>query len=149
MTLVHEGLEWKDFSKPADTYLSPIPGVDAEVPYIVRGINIVDESVLYEIPDKTAIKGKNITETANDLIANGYEIVGQAEKTITITDDPSTNVFEFYYQPIAPSPSIDPTEEPSGEPTEEPTGEPTEEPTESPPVTESPLPDLPPPPIMP
>ena len=155
MTIVHEGLEWKDFEKPNDTYLAPIPGVDAEVSYIIRGVT-VDGIPLYEIADKTAIKGKNITETANNLEAEGYEVVGATEKTITITDNPMNNLFEFYYQLIAP-PTIEPTGEPTGEPTDEPTdeptgeptGEPTEEPTESPPVTESPPPTSPSPPESP
>lgn len=135
MTLVHEGLEWRDFSTPPDTYLAPIPGVDAEVSYIVRGINIENPTVpLYEITDKTAIKGKNITEIANDLTADGYVIEGQSEKTITISEDPASNIIEFFYKPIVEvSPSVEPTEEPTGEPTESP------QVTESPP-TESPSP---------
>lgn len=139
MKLVHEGLDYKEFTTPPDTYLTPIPGVDAEVPYIKRGINILDDSLLYEF-EETAIKGKNITVTADPQ--DGFEIVGSPEKTITITDNPENNVFEFYYQPIVPSPPIDPTEEPTEEPTGEPTEEPTSDPTTSPspPPTTSPSP---------
>ncbi len=150
MTLVHEGLEWRDFSTPADTYLAPIPGVDAEVPYTVRGVT-VDGDILYEITDKAAIKGKNITEKAN--IIPGYEVVLQYEKTITITDDPLKNVFEFYYQLVVPSPPIEPSESPTGEPTDEP-AEPTDEPVQptdepmEPPASTSP-PESPDPSLMP
>ena len=148
MTLIHEGLEWKDFSKLADTYLPPITGVDAEVPYIIRGINILDDTApLYEITDKTAIKGKNITEIAHDI--PGYEIVGESEKTITITDDLKHNIFVFLYKPIDPSPPVEPSEEPTGEPTGEPTSEPTAEPSEPPQATDSPPPAFPSPPESP
>ncbi len=139
MKLVHEGYEWKDFTTPPDTYLSPIPGVDEPVSYVVRGVNIEDDSELYRIDDKTAIKGKNITEIAN--LIEGYEIVGETEKTKTITDDPKNNIFEFYYQMIAPSPSpsLDPWVSPPIDPSSDVSAEPTA-PTESPPVTESPSP---------
>jgi penicillin-binding protein 1A len=128
MTLVSQGMTYKEFTTPTDTYLAPIPGITEDVQYIVRGVT-VDGEVLYEIDDKAAAKGNNVTITAN--VIDGYEIVGSKQKTITITGDPSKNLFEFYYQPVVSSPpsttsSSSPTDEPAAEtpsdttPTDEP-----------------------------
>ena len=132
MTLVHQDLPYAEFDKPSDTYLSPVPGVDPEVAYTVRGVTL-DGEILYETTD-TQIKGKNVTVTASSLEA--YELVGDAEKTMTITDEPANNVIEFFYKLIEEEPSEEPSPEPSGEPTSdpsaEPSGDPTDDPTEDP-----------------
>lgn len=110
MKLVHEDLKYKDFATPKSTYLAPIPGVDAEVPYTVRCVT-VDGKVLQESTNKDAVKGRNVTETAPSI--EGYTLVGAAEKTITITGDAASDVIEFIYQSTEPSSSSEPSGEPS------------------------------------
>ncbi len=128
MTLVHQDLPYAEFSKPEDTYLKPIPGVDPEVGYTVRGVT-VDGEVLYETSD-TAIKGKNITAQAAPLEA--YELVGAAEKTITITDEPANNVIEFFYTLLEVEPSVDPSADPSADPSTDPSADPSTDPSADP-----------------
>lgn len=109
MKLVHQDLKYKDFTTPTSTYLAPIPGVDAAVPYTVRCVT-VDGKVLQESADKNAVKGRNVTETAPSI--EGYTLVGDAEKTITITGNAASDVIEFIYQSTETSSSPEPS--PSG-----------------------------------
>ena len=147
MTLVSEGMTYKEFPKPPDTYLTPIPGVDAPVKYVVRCVTTENEII--QETEKTGIPGRNITETAP--VIDGYTLSGSSDKTITLSKNTDNNEFIFIYQSIAPSPSVEPSVEPSIEPTEEPSASPTEspEPTDTPPPTEIPLPSDYPPPIPP
>jgi penicillin-binding protein 1A len=140
MKLVSEGQEFKNFAKPKDTYLTPVPGVDTAVPYVVRCVT-VDGQELQKITDRTAMPGKDLTETAPEI--EGYVVTGDASKTITVSKDPNNNMIEFYYQVAEPSPTPTdtiPTEEPTPTDTAEPTPTDTAEPppTETPPPTESP-----------
>jgi penicillin-binding protein 1A len=56
MTLVHQDLPYLEFETPSDTYLKPVPGVDPEVQYTIRGVTLEGE-VLYETSE-TAMKGR-------------------------------------------------------------------------------------------
>ncbi|MEL4106088.1 PBP1A family penicillin-binding protein [Oscillospiraceae bacterium WX1] len=116
MKLIHEDLPYKTFSKPGNTYLSPIPGVDPAVPYIVRGVT-TDGQVLYE-NTKSGVKTRDVTETA--AAVDGYTIVGATEKTLTISEDSTLNVIEFTYEPVGTTPPPDTSEEPPTSPSTSP-----------------------------
>ena len=101
MNLIHEDLEYRTFNVPDDTYLTPIPGVDPEVEYKIRGVTILGQ-VLYEETEEK-MKGKEVTVTAKEI--ENYTLVGPNTVTITITDNPAENVITFTYMPkIAPTP---------------------------------------------
>jgi len=105
MTLVHEDLEYKRFTVPDDTYLSPIPGVDPEVEYTVRGVTLLGEVLYEEVDDEIA--EKEVTVTAQEL--ENYTLVGPAEITITISKDPEENIITFtYVSTLIPDPPVDP-----------------------------------------
>jgi penicillin-binding protein 1A len=128
MSLVHEDLPVIEFPTPSSIYLAPIPGVDDEVAYTIRGVT-TDGKVLYEEPG-TKRAGKEVTVSAAEFVE--YTIVGESTKTLIVTDDPAKNIIEFYYMPVNTEPSTDPTDQPTEEPTGEPTDEPTEEPSTEP-----------------
>ncbi|HHT17698.1 MAG TPA: PBP1A family penicillin-binding protein [Papillibacter sp.] len=111
MEKVHTDLPYKDFPKPANVELEPIPGVEAEYPYVVRGMT-VDGTLLYE-ETKKAQRGTIVTEQAQEV--EGYRLAGSADKAITITGDPLNDVIEFFYQikvdPVPPD-EEDPTTTP-------------------------------------
>lgn len=120
MTLIHEDLENKSFTVPSNTYLPPVPGVDEEVDYIVRGVS---ESgvVLYEVTDNDS-PGDEVTVTASEV--EGYTIIGVTEKTFIVSDIPEENIIEFIYkedipevtdEPVTPTPddTPPPTDHPS------------------------------------
>ncbi|MGM9521861.1 MAG: transglycosylase domain-containing protein [Oscillospiraceae bacterium] len=107
MTLVHEDLEYKSFSTPENTYQEPVEGVEV-VTYYIRGIAVDDVggvSILYEEAAGERAVGREVTVTAKSL--DGYDIVGSAEATITLTSAPEDNVIEFRYVsnvPVEPDP---------------------------------------------
>lgn len=109
MSLVSTGQEYKEFPKPADTYLSPVPGVDLEVSYTIKCVT-ADGKVLQTVADRVGVPGKKVTETAP--VIPGYTISGEASKTMTLSKDKTKNIMTFLYQPVAPSPSPSPS--PSG-----------------------------------
>jgi penicillin-binding protein 1A len=82
MTLVHQDLPYLEFEKPSDTYLKPVPGVDPEVQYTIRGVTLEGE-VLYETSE-TAMKGKDITATAGNSVKIGKDNGGSVEVTDNI-----------------------------------------------------------------
>jgi len=94
MERIHADLPYKEFSKPANVELEPIPGVEAEYPYVVRGLT-VDGTVLYE-ETKMAQRGSVVTEQAREV--EGYRLAGSAEKAITIAGDAQNDLIEFFYQ---------------------------------------------------
>jgi penicillin-binding protein 1A len=128
MTLVHENMEPIEFSKPTSTYLAPIPGVNEEVTYVMRGVTM-DGQVLYEESGKKR-EGKEVTATAKEFAE--YTIVGESVKTLVVTDDPEKNVIEFFYMPINAEPSTEPSTDPTTDPWAEPSTDPSTEPSTEP-----------------
>jgi len=148
MEKVHADLPYKDFPKPANVELEPIPGVEPEFNYVVRGVT-VDGEVLYE-ETKKAQRGSVVTEQAREV--EGYRLAGSADKAITITGDAASDLIEFFYQvkeePVPPPdiegpiiPPIPPGDE-DGDEDDMPAVPPWESPSPSPsasPVPQNPL----------
>jgi hypothetical protein len=114
MEKIHADLPAKDFPRPANVELEPIPGVEPEFEYVVRGIT-VDGEILYE-ETKKAQRGSVVTEQAREV--EGYRLAGSADKAITITGDPASDLIEFFYQTIIVEPTIPPPD--YGDPDESP-----------------------------
>jgi penicillin-binding protein 1A len=123
MTLIHEDLEYKEFSVPANTYQAPVEGVGTEVPYYVRciavdangGVDIISEEAV-----GSRIAGRTVTVTAPTI--EGYDLVSSpSEVEIVVSDDETDNIVEFIYrsnQPEEDEPEDQETDEPD---TQEPT----------------------------
>ena len=113
MTLVHEDLEYREFSTPENTYLSPVAGVSL-TPYYIRGITTSADGspvVLYDEEAGAKAAGRAVTVTAKEV--EGYTLSGAAEATITLTENTDSNVAEFMYTPVAQpddpeDPNVDP-----------------------------------------
>ena len=117
MSLVHEGLEAKDFKTPDNTYQNEVPGVADEVAYRIRGVTVGADgavTILYDEEAGKLIAGRNAVCNAKEI--EGYTVEGDAQITITLTDDVETNVAEFKYVPTAPASSSEPSSGLSSEP---------------------------------
>jgi hypothetical protein len=84
---------------------------------------------------KTGPIGREITETAPQY--ENFIIIGDAEATLLLDENPAKNVVEFVYKyaPVAPSPTPEPSPSPEVSPSAEPSAEP---PSAPPPETEPP-----------
>ncbi|MBR5381077.1 MAG: hypothetical protein IK136_00490, partial [Oscillospiraceae bacterium] len=133
MTLVHQDLEYKDFPKPADTKLAPVPGVRT-VPVTVRGVTLNGE-VLYE-ETKEKVIGRTFSAVPQEV--ENYTVLFGDERFIVVSEDPTQNVLQFTYFAAEPTEPVEPSEpgptETDGQetpPTE------TQPPTETTPPTET------------
>lgn len=124
MDPIHENLESRDFFQPASTYQPPVPGIEDEVQYTVRYM-LENGYVFYE-DTGTGIAGDSKTLTA--VAQDGYIVVGDATKTISLSLNPGENLFVFVFRQVVPEPP---------EETDTPPPEETEAPPESPPPEES------------
>jgi penicillin-binding protein 1A len=143
MTLVHEDLETKSFPAPEDTYLPPVTGI-REVEYTVQ--YAVASGVVFYTQTKTGSVGRTITESAP--LYENFIIVGDESQTMTLDENPTKNVMEFFYKyvPAETSPEPEPSAEP--EPPPEEPSPPAESPYEPPETAEPPPsaePETPPP----
>lgn len=110
MAQIHDGLEYRSFNVPDDTYLTPIPGV-IPITIWIRG---EDESgnVLYEeqtYGGKSTVEGREIQVTAKTI--PDYELIGSSY-TIThkvVYNGSSKDVIVFKYRSTLPPP-VEPEE---------------------------------------
>ena len=137
MTLVHEDLEYREFSKPADVSLPSVPGVLTS-DCIVRCVN--EQGAVIAESSSTYAVGKTVTLTAPEI--ESYTLTDEAVKTVEISDNMLDNIVEFKYTYNIPIVEPDPTEvtDPAG--TEDPTVTPDPGQT-TPPGEETPPPDNP------
>ncbi len=68
MSQIHADLEYKDFSVPASTYLTPVEGVDREREYTVRCVT--DTGVVLQEETEKALVGTTISMSAPEI--EGY-----------------------------------------------------------------------------
>ena len=138
MSLVHENLEYRDFTKPANTHLAPVPGVEG-ADCTVRGIGL-DGALLYEETEEKVV-GKVVTVSAKEV--EGYTLTDNRDKTFVVSSNTNSNLVTFLYVSntpveIEPEPEPEPEPEVPGEPENpEPSPEP-EDPIPSPTVSENP-----------
>jgi len=104
MTEIHADLEAKNFTKPADIRLEPVPGVET-IDYTVRGVD-AEGNLLYEQVG-SGIVGRDVEVTAQPL--EGYILLSPETATILLTEMSSVNTAEFRYMPEEPEVTDDPT----------------------------------------
>ena len=92
MSPIHEGLESKPFYEDGSYYLAPVQGV-SRMSFSVRCVD-TDGRVLQEDSSSTS-PGREVTRQAPEI--EGYRLISEHERTITVTDDPSRNVLLFIY----------------------------------------------------
>jgi len=138
MAPIHEGLERREFARPGDVSLRPVPGGIDVAHYTVRCVdtsgNVIHEASLRSAADREVVVSAPSLE--------GYRLVGDHEKTIMVTSDSGRNIAVFIYESLNPTVPVDPnepvvTEEPVDPP-------PTEPPQTEPPPTEPPPTEPPP-----
>lgn len=113
MALVHEDLEYKDFTTPANTYQSPVPGVGDPIPYYIRGVAMTNDGgleVLYE--EKVGERGLGRTVQVTAKTVDGYTLTQAAEGSLVLTENPEDNIYEFVYKSNTPPPEDPPIVEP-------------------------------------
>ena len=111
MSAIHEDLPVKEFKVPANTYQTPVPGVEP-MNYYVRGIAVNEYggvNFLFEQEAGTGTVGREVTVNAPSY--EGYILTSPATVTLTISQEPEDNVAEFYYTPVAPPPDTTPDTE--------------------------------------
>lgn len=97
MAPIHEGLEPGRFGEPEDTYVAPIPGV----PTAYFTVLCVDDTgATLQEETGTDVVNREVRRIAPEI--EGYTLVGEAERTITITRDPSRNRIVFVYVQAEP-----------------------------------------------
>ena len=111
MSRIHEGLEYRAFNVPDDTYLTPVAGV-IPITIWIRG---VDQSgnVLYEeqtYGGKSTVEGRTIEVTAKQIA--DYELVGSSYtiKHTVVYNGSGRDVIEFTYRSTLPPPPVEPDE---------------------------------------
>jgi penicillin-binding protein 1A len=99
MSAVHSGLPKREFSVPSDTYLTPVPGVK-EADYTVT--YQTDRGTTFLTETEKARVGSSVTATAREF--EEFEIVGDASRTIVISENPARNsiVFTYRHTPAEP-----------------------------------------------
>lgn len=125
MTVVHEGLEYKEFQEPSTKYQQAVPGIDEVVSYTVKYVTVANDTLVGE-GSGTGIAGEKMTVPAS--VPDGFVLDDAAEKEITLSLEPEKNVVWFNVLAIDP-----PTDEPID--TDDPNS--TDDPN-NPPVTDDP-----------
>ena len=156
MEPLHEGLEaMPQFPRPDHVApLRPVSGVDT-ANYYIRCFD-TNGSVIYE-QEVRAVVGREIIANAPEF--DGYIMLGETSKAITVTNDPARNIMTFLYRWVGYGGTDEPDEptDPDGTdgpdepydpdfpwlpPTESPpTGQPTDPPATDPPTTDPPSTD--------
>lgn len=111
MSQIHDGLEYRSFNVPADTYLTPIPGV-VPIDIYIRGVDELGNEIYYEqgYDGKSCCEGNEIEIEAP--VIEGYTLISPESKISYTVVDPETigedgiNVIEFVYK--SDEPIIDP-----------------------------------------
>ncbi|MBQ6756317.1 MAG: PBP1A family penicillin-binding protein [Oscillospiraceae bacterium] len=114
MTSIHENLEYKNFSKPSNTRLSPVIGVGQPVPFYIRGtVMHLDGTVeelyheeTYNLNDSSSghthkyASGRTVTVGAKEV--EGYILVSEPKQDLLLDKNLVENCAEFIYTPIEP-----------------------------------------------
>ena len=162
MSQIHAGLEYKDFSTPVSTYLTPVAGVDREREYTVRCVT--DTGVVLSETTEMGLEGTTVTVSAPEIEGYTFKEVNLDAKldievdsnnpdytwpnprtasgntiSCTICVHTELNVLEFVYTVGEPDPEPEPAPQPDPDP-EQPETPPTsssDEPEAEPPATSS------------
>ncbi len=100
MSLVHQNLEYKEFTTYENIEIEDVQVVDS-YPYYIRGLAVDGEggvTVLYEQLVDWAVEGRTVTVTANEV--EGYTLVGDSTAELYVSSYTEDNVAEFIYHPI-------------------------------------------------
>ena len=93
MSPIHEGLEPKPFYEDGSYYLAPVQGV-SRISFSVRCVDM-DGTVIQE-DSSSATPGREVSRQAPEI--EGYRLISESERTITVSADPSQNVLLFIYE---------------------------------------------------
>lgn len=118
MELVHEDLPNRSFNVPADTYQTPVPGIDfVRYPYTVRGVTTTGQ-VLYEYTEEADVY---VETKVYAQVLPGYKLIGDDNVKIRLEmavneetgepAEPKETIVEFVYEAevIIPPVIDDPT----------------------------------------
>jgi penicillin-binding protein 1A len=122
MEPIHADLAYRDFSRPRDVTQTPVPGIEA-VPFVVRCVDLQGGIIFEETLEGVTDMETKVTAPSFE----GYVLIGDPERVVTLTTDLSRNVIVFLYESdavIDPTPTDDPwpTDDPG--PTDEPPDDP-------------------------
>lgn len=94
MAPIHERLDSRTFMVPDDTYIRPVPGVTR----VAYRITCVDNYAAL-LQEETLYASANREVTASAPVIDGYTLLSDPVRTITITNDPARNQIVFLYAP--------------------------------------------------